>query len=285
MSITAGGVLAYPFTPYCGAPPRPDALLQRWNLDPLLVTILLLALIAYAACSDLRLGGSGRVPGWRRACFYAGWTLGALALVSPLCPLSVSLFSARVAQHMLLASVVAPLVVLGRPAALMADGIARLARRPAGTTGSRWRPQPLLAAAAFTFALWAWHAPQPYTATFQNGAVYWLMHLTLFGSAVWLWSALLDAPDERLGSFVAASALTTVQMGLLGAILTFAGRPLYLPHQVTTLAWGLTPLEDQQLGGVVMWVPAGVVLVIAFTVAFTQAMRRAGTRALGPSLA
>ena len=117
----------------------------------------------------------------------------------------------------------------------------------------------------------------------MKAAVYWLMHLTLFGAAVWLWSALLDAPGEHLGSFVAASALTTLQMGLLGAILTFASRPLYPPHQSTTLAWGLTPLADQQLGGVVMWIPAGLIFVVAFTVAFTQAMRRAETRTLGPS--
>ena len=283
MSPAAAGGFAYAFKPYCGAPAGPDALLHRWNLDPILLTALLLSLLAYAMCSGLRLGGRGRVAGWRQGCFYAGWTLGALAVVSPLCALSVSLFSARVAQHMLLVSVVAPLVVLGQPAALMAGGLARLARRPAGATGSRWSPQPLLAAAAFTAALWAWHAPGPYTATFESAAAYWLMHLTLFGAALWLWSALFDAPGEHLGSFIAASALTTIQMGLLGAIITFAGRPLYPPHQFTTLAWRLTPLEDQQLGGVVMWIPAGVVLVISLIVAFTQALRRAETRALGHS--
>ena len=281
---SAGGAFAYAFTPYCGAPVGPDAVLQRWNLDPILLTALLLTLVAYAACSGLRLVDRGRVAAWRQGCFYAGWTIGALAVVSPLCPLSVSLFSARVAQHMLLASIVAPLVALGRPGALLAAGIARLTGRPAGTTGARLKSQPLTAAAVFAIALWVWHAPGPYTATFESDAVYWLMHLTLFGAALWLWSALLDTPGERLGSFVAASALTTVQMGLLGAIITFAARPLYPPHEFTTFAWGLTPLEDQQLGGVVMWVPAGIILVVSMTVAFVQALARAEMRALGRSV-
>ena len=279
MSFAAAGrQLLYPFTPYCGAPPAPGELLQRWNLDPALLTILALCLLAYAACSEPRLGG--RAEGWRRACFYAGWAIGTVAVISPLCPLSVSLFSARVGQHMLLTTVVAPLVVLGQPAARLADGVARLRGRALESHAKVRPPQPLLAAAGFAVALWAWHAPGPYTATFHGDVIYWLMHISLFGTALWLWSALLADPGERLGSFVAGAALTTIQMGLLGAILTFAGRPLYPPHQFTTLAWGLTPLADQQLGGVVMWVPAGLILVAALVVAFIQAMQRAERRTL-----
>jgi len=267
----------YRFLPYCGAPPDPTSLLHRWNLDPVLLTGLAVIVVAYTA------SGRSQIASWRRACFYGGWLIGTAALVSPLCPLSVSLFSARVAQHMLLAAVVAPLVALGRPGEVLADGIARLTGRLAPRAAPHHRP--ILAAAAFAIALWVWHAPTPYTATFETDAAYWAMHLTVFGTALWLWSALLDDVGERLGPFVVASLLTTVQMGLLGAIITFAGRPLYPPHQLTTFAWGLSPLEDQQLGGVVMWVPAGAILVVSLAAAFTQAMRRAETRALSHSLA
>jgi putative membrane protein len=264
--------------PYCGRPPLPETLLDRWNLDPILIACLVLTLAAYAGSVAIA-PPSGVPAGWRRACFYAGWAVGALALVSPLCALSVSLFSARVGQHMLLTVGAAPLVILGRPGAVL---IGRW-------TSHRWSPStqmrgpwdhPLIAAVAFAVALWFWHAPAPYEATFHSSLVYWAMHLTAFGSALWLWSALMNrrAPMVPL---VAASFLTTAQMALLGAVLCFAGQALYEPHRFTTQPWGLTPLEDQQLGGVVMWVPAGVFFAAALIVFFAQTMRRNRTGARG----
>jgi putative membrane protein len=255
--------IAYAFAPYCGAPPSPASLAGRWNLDPVLVAVLLACLAAYLALV--------RTDRWRRAAFVGGWALGALALISPLCPLSVSLFSARVFQHMWLASVVAPLIALGRPQI----AVRRLA--PGVATGHR----PVLAAAAFAAALWFWHAPAAYTATFQSDTVYWAMHVSTFAAALWLWSGLIDGPRDELGPFALATLLTTGQMGLLGALITFAPRPLYPPHFVTPYAWGLAPLADQQLGGVVMWVPAGVLMAAGFGFAFLQTLRRAEARALG----
>ena len=137
----------------------------------------------------------------------------------------------------------------------------------------------MLAAATFAVTLWFWHAPAAYAATFQSDGVYWAMHLTAFAAAVWLWSGLLDGSRDAARPFALATLLTTGQMGLLGALITFAGRPLYAPHFATTYAWGLTPLADQQLGGVVMWVPAGVICVpAASSWAFPQTLRRAEAR-------
>jgi putative membrane protein len=87
------------------------------------------------------------------------------------------------------------------------------------------------------------------------------MHVTLFGSAVLLWRALLRSPRRMSGDVLLAGVLTSMQMGFLGAILTTASRPLYFPHLATTQEWGLTPLQDQQLGGTVMWVP-GILLFL-----------------------
>lgn len=246
--------------PYCGAPPSPESLIHRWNLDPWLIGALLLILAAWAVASRAD-------RGWRRLSFAGGWALGSAALVSPLCPLSVSLFCARVGQHMLLISLVAPMVVLGWPKGWSGLGALRRA--------------PLAAAATFSLALWFWHAPAPYAATFGSDLTYWAMHLTLFGSALWLWLALLEGGDEILGARIAAVAATTGQMGLLGALITFAPRPLYAPHLATTWAWGLTPLQDQQAGGVAMWIPAGVLFAAGLAWAFRQALKRAQTRALG----
>jgi len=278
--IRAGGGL-HAYSPYCGAPPEPATLLSRWNLAPTLLTLLAALVVVYAVLAERGAWRRSSLPPWRRMCFYSGWALAAAALISPLCALSVSLFSARVSQHMVLEIVAAPLVALGRPATVFAVGWRghrgdgpRSASRPGGA---------LAAAGAFAAALWCWHAPGPYTATFESDFIYWLMHATSFGAALWLWSALFQAARDRLGEFLAAALLTTLQMGFLGAVITFAARPLYRVHWLTTAAWGLTPLQDQQLGGVIMWIPAGAIFLAAIITALALAMQRSAPRASAPA--
>ncbi len=250
---------AFQFTPYCGAPPLPEALWRRWNLDPILLVLLISAWAAYLFAAR-----AGAVPGWRRISFSVGWGLTTLALISPLCPLSVALFSARVGQHMALAGIAAPLVALGW--------------RPAAAPGVSARRSPILAAVAFAIALWVWHSPGPYVETFASAPAYWLMHLTTFGAALLLWSAIFSAWGDRLEGPAIAILITVLQMGLLGAVITFAGRPLFASHLITAPTWGLSPLEDQELGGVIMWVPAGIILAAALAAGFAEALRRAEAR-------
>jgi putative membrane protein len=214
--------------PYCGAPPLPGGL--AWNSDPLLVAVLLAGLA-------LAWGPAGRAGG-RRALLAGGCVL-ALALLSPLCGLAVALFSARVAQHIALLLAAAPLLAMALP--------------------SRGTPAGALAGAAGAFAamLWLWHLPGPYALTFRSDLAWWAMHATLLGTAIWLWQGVL-ASHVRPDAALLAGLATAAQMGALGAFLTFAPRPLFAPHAATTLPWGLTPLEDQQLGGLIMWVPGGM---------------------------
>jgi putative membrane protein len=216
--------------PYCGSAPNPGELLGRFNLDPILIATLILVGGAHIALVPAA-GGKGRTA--------AGWLVAAAAFISPLCALSLALFSARIAQHMILILLAAPLIASARPAG---------ARQPRAMT--LW-----VAVAVFFISLWVWHMPVPYDATFKSTGVYWLMHLSIFGSAIFLWHALLHHRHDRLVAVLSAGAITSMQMGLLGAILTFAAHPLYLSHLTTTWGWGLTPLRDQQLGGVFMWVP------------------------------
>jgi putative membrane protein len=219
---------------YCGTPPDPAALWTSWNLDPVLIGFLLLAAGGYALSMVRRPDQPSR---GRRLSFYAGWAVVSAALVSPLCSLSVSLFAARVGQHMVLALIAAPLLAFGLP---------RARPLPIGSLG---------AAMAVAILLWVWHGPAPYSATFRSDAVYWAMHISTFGAAVWLWSTLLDDRPTQTIPTMLAGLFSTVQMGLLGALITLAPRPLYWPHALTTIAWGLSPLQDQQLGGGIMWIP------------------------------
>lgn len=222
--------------PYCGAAPLPGALLGRFNLDPWLIVALLVLATAQVLWA---------VSARQRAFAVCGWVVAAAAVLSPLCALSVALFAARVGQHMLLILIAAPLLALGMPAPRSALSRARL-----------WG-----SCALFFATLWFWHMPAPYDATFSSTSVYWSMHVSLSGSAVLLWRELLHAPGPFNVEAVGAGTLTSIHMGLLGAVLSLATRPLFFWHLTTTQAWGLTPLQDQQLGGVLMWVP-GVALFL-----------------------
>ena len=110
-----------------------------------------------------------------------------------------------------------------------------------------------------TLALWLWHAPDAYTASFTHPALYGLMQVSMLGSFTWLWLGLLRSPAAMAAGISALSS--AIQMGLLGALLVFAPNPLYLPHMGSTMAFGMAPLDDQQLAGLIMWVPANLPLM------------------------
>jgi putative membrane protein len=255
--------------PYCGLPPSPYMLWLRWNLDPILISVLLL-LTALYAFGVLRQRESV-APTWRQALFYLGWAITSAALISPLCPLSVSLFSARVGQHMILVLLGAPLVAAGRPFAVL-SGLWQ--SRAGGKSEQGKSAAPIWATAVFAALLWFWHAPAPYAETFRSTFVYWSMHVSLYSAALWLWSSLLNAPASKMLHVVFAGVISSVQMGFLGALITFAPRSLYSPHLLTTAAWNLTPLQDQQLGGAIMWVPGcAIFLVISMLVLWHDIVR------------
>ena len=130
-----------------------------------------------------------------------------------------------------------------------------------------------MAVATFAALLWVWHLPAPYALTFRSDLAYWAMQGSLVASATWLWRGLLLGAAARPDAVLLAGVATAAQMGVLGAFLTFAPRPLFLPHALTTLPWGFTPLQDQQLGGLLMWVPGGLAFALVAMAALAQALR------------
>ena len=234
--------------PYCGAPPAPADLLSTWHLDPVVLALLAVAFLG----GEWRLRGrDGSARLWHRLAIASLF----LAFVSPLCALSSALFSARVAHHLLLISLAAPLLALAWPQ-----------RRAAPLAGLS------LLALVHVVLVWVWHAPAPYALALADDAVYWLMEVSLLGSAVLLWRGLL-----ALGAPLMRVLLThlgiVAQMGLLGALITFAPDPLYAPHFLSTLPYGLSALEDQQLAGLLMWVPANLPYLLAALLALAMHLR------------
>ena len=240
------------WAPYCGAAPSPGEWLTRWNFDPLLLAGLAGAALAWHFAI-------GREAPERRKWFASAFALLLILFVSPFCALTSALFSARVVHHVLLTAAVAPMLVLSLPA-----GRLRL-------------PGPLAFwTAAQALIFWAWHAPGLYALALSSDSVYWLMQLTLLGSAFGFWSVLRRSSEP---ASVAALLATMVQMGLLGALITFAGSALYSPHFASTLPWGLEPLEDQQLAGLIMWAPAAAVYLAAALVIAGRWLSREGRAA------
>lgn len=262
-----------PHTPYCGTPPVPAELLGRWNLDPVLLVTLAALALAYGG-GLARLAAAGERGCMRPGAFYGGWAVLVLAFVSPLCSLGVALFAARLGQHLLLALVAVPLLVLGHPLRVLA---ALCGRAPAGARP--WSERRAgYAAAAFAAAVWIWHAPGPYAATFHSDAAYWAMHLSILASAGALWSLLLGGCGRQPFGPLWLGGATSLHLGALGALLCFAPAALYAPHHETTAAWGLSPLADQQLGGVLCWVPGCAVFLIAGLAPLAAWLRERDTR-------
>ena len=218
-----------PYTPFCGTPPVPHELWTRWTVDPMLMA----GLGAFA--------GLLAVVATDRRAAVLGWSLTALLFVSPLCAASMALFSARVAQHLILVLIAAPLLARALP---------------------RLRLPVVPVAGVFAAVFWFWHVPGPYGATLQSDLTYWAMHLTTFGAAILLWSSVRGALDETPGTVALGLALTAGQMTLLSVLLLVSRDVWHGWHLMTTLPYGISPLDDQQLAGAIMWVGGGALMLL-----------------------
>jgi putative membrane protein len=272
-----------------GRPPGPHDLATAWSAEPQ-VLLPLLGVIALYAAGTVRVWGRtgvGRGVGvWQAAAFAGGWLALYLALISPLDALSDALFSAHMAQHLLLILVAAPLLVVAQPLAALTWGLPlalsqRMARswhkRPVLRRLSVWIAAPLFAWFIHAVTITVWHVPVLYEWALADDLAHALEHVAFLGSALLFWGALFHGRGRA--SSYGASALYVFAMALvstlLGALITFAPEPWYSSYSETTAVWGLSALADQQLAGAIMWVPAGVVYLgtaLALLVAWLRAV-------------
>lgn len=256
---------------HTGAPPAPHDLWQAWNLDPLLI----LALIALAALYGRGIyalwqsAGRGRgVSRWQVGCFSGGLLALVLALISPIDAVGSALFAVHMAQHVLLMDVAAPLLTLGMPPLLAFWILPQPWRRPLAQWWQRrmwvrqvchWGRKPLVVWSLYGGTLWLWHAPLFYEAALRNEMIHRVEHFTFLATALLFWWIVVYRRQSGLQIEVALLLLftTALHSGLLGALLTFASRPLYRHYLPTAPLWGLTALTDQQLAGTIMWIPVG----------------------------
>ena len=226
---------------------------------------------------DLRLHpgrSSGGPNALRCGAFYAGLALAVVALVPPLETLAEDrLFTAHMIQHLLLADLVPILLLVGLTRPLLRPAVRRL--RPV-EEGLGPIAHPATALVLYVGMMWLWHVPALYDAALSNPWVHALEHACFLTTGLAFWWFLIEPvpPRNRLtgpwavGYVVAAKLL----MGLLGVVLTFTPSVIYDHYKHTEPAWGLTPLQDINMGGIVMSLEQSLVLIVFFTIAFARMM-------------
>lgn len=253
-----------------GQPPEPHDLWAAWDLSLPLVLGLIAATWIYVR--------GRRAAKWRSdadifrtSCFAGALLAIGLALVSPLNALSDALASAHMVQHVLLVLVAAPLLSLSTPSATLLRGTPSPLHKVLGPWRGRlsqmWRRLPMVRNVAtlwllHTGTLWFWHAALPYEVALNNEIVHVTEHVTFLVTALLFWHIVIGVrATERVPQGLGAMLVfaMALQSGFLSLLLTFAPTPWYSTYAVTTRAWGLEPLADQQLAGVIMWIPAGLV--------------------------
>jgi putative membrane protein len=245
-----------------------------WHLDAWVVALLAASALTYALGVRRlwRRAGPGRGITYAQAGrFAAGWLVLGMALVSPIDTLGTKLFSAHMLQHELLMVVAAPLLVLSRPLEAWTWALKPSWRRRLGSIARigvlrrtwRWCTEPTGAWTLQAVALWVWHVPPLFDAAVRNEAVHIAQHTCFLASALFFWwSVLSGGAGQRSAAAMASLFTTMLHTSALGALLALAGRPWYA-HYAQVPAFGLSPLEDQQLGGLVMWVPGGIGYLLA----------------------
>jgi putative membrane protein len=248
--------------------------LSQWDLQPWLIFLLLSSLGLYLA-------GSFRL--WKKAgygngllihefiAFIVGWLMMVVALVSPLDALGSWLFSAHMLQHEMLMIVVAPLLVLSKPLVVWVWALPYRWRILTGEIihqtwiAAPWKllTHPLHTWILHAMALWLWHMPMLFEAALHNNNIHVLQHVSfLFSALLFWWSVIGVNARAGIGSAMISIFTTMLHTGALGVLLTLSAAPWYQSYD-QTLAFGINPLEDQQLGGLIMWVPAGLAYLVA----------------------
>jgi putative membrane protein len=253
--------------------PQADGPFALWNFEPWIFVSLVAAGALYVrgVAQLWRKAGRGRgVSGAQAASFGCGWSVLVLALLTPLDALAESQFWLHMVQHELLMVAAAPLFVASRPLEAMTwslplrwrASLGRVLHRPALALGWRLLAQPWAAWLAHAVAIWAWHAPALFGAALRSEAVHVMQHASFFATALLFWWSVLRpfSHGGRPDGYALASLFTTMlHTGALGALLTFSTTLWYPAYRTPAAGW--SALEDQQLAGLVMWIPGGFVYV------------------------
>jgi putative membrane protein len=269
--IRVAAAAALALAPLAAAAHHPGSA-ESVRIEPWGVACLVISAFGYVAGVTRLWRRAGRFRGISlgdAARFAGGWLLLCAALLPPIDAMAAASFAAHMAQHEILMALAAPLLVLGRPleAWTWALSPSRRARISTVTQSRALRAAwaaitaPLGAWLLHAAALWIWHVPAFFGAALQNTAIHIAQHASFLATALLFWWSVLDRSRRYAGGASMASLFTTMaHSGALGALLAFAAHPWYAAYSG---AYGMDALEDQQLGGLIMWAPAGLAYLAA----------------------
>ncbi|MDQ3618759.1 MAG: cytochrome c oxidase assembly protein [Actinomycetota bacterium] len=261
-----------------------------WDFDPLLgIAVVLTAFLFARGTRKIGSRSASSAPEVvRSVAFYAGLAIILVAVSSPGHALAETLLSAHMVQHVMLIVMAAPLIAYARPGLpimlalptsiqkrLRADGVLRLSR-----VIRRGVANPPMVWVLGAVALWVWHLPGPYDWALRSEVGHRLEHLSFLGTALLFWAVVVPRRSRymRHAAAIALTFATGLQSAALGAVLAFATQPLYPTHARRAVDWGLAPLTDQQLAGVIMWVPMSGLYVAIMATLFLRWMREMDRR-------
>jgi putative membrane protein len=236
-----------------------------WTFDPSVTGPLILLLIVYVVGRHrlARRATKARSP-WL---FLSGWTILTLALISPLHEAGERSFTMHMIEHELIMLVATFLLAASSAAGILAWGLPAIARRSLGGSwklplATLWRQltEPVTATVIQAFAMWAWHAPALFDRALDSRGWHIAQHLSFIVASLLFWSAMLH--PRRSGYLLSAACLflTSLVEGALGALMALSQSPWYSAYAAMGVSGiGLDPTTDQQLAGLVMWIPGGLV--------------------------
>jgi putative membrane protein len=292
--LPAAGALAHDVE---GQYTAADAL--QWGAEPWVLFLLALSVLLYGL--GLRRlwprARTSRAPLQRQALWFGlGWMTLVLALASPIDSAGSFSFAAHMVQHEMLMIVAAPMLVLGRPLGVWVWAFPQAWRRCIGAStrngavraawGSLTRP--LNAWLLHFAALWMWHVPATFQSALASNGIHALQHFCFLFSALLFWWAVLGkhGVHHSRGGAIVYLFTTMMHTGALGALFTMSETVWYPYYGSKAQAFGLTALEDQQLGGLIMWIPGGLAYVAAGLVLCAHWLRQApAVRGAGAAVA
>ena len=259
-------------------PLDPSININVWRFDPSLVLglVALVAAYAYGARYLRRQGWWGKEIGGRHVVFFAaGVSILALALMSPIDHIGEKyLLSVHMVQHILLAMIAPPLILLGIPRWMMQWVLDFLRLEPV----VKFVTHPVLGFIAFNAALIAWHVPALYEAALRDPIIHIVEHLCFMGAGFLAWYPVIDPARQHARFHPLAQIvylfLFVIPSGVLGAVFAFAQTPIYSTYAQAPRLWGLDAMADQATAGGIMWVPGWAIYFTALSIVFALWMRR-----------
>jgi cytochrome c oxidase assembly factor CtaG len=293
LALAATPQLAHAHT---GRAIEPHDLWSAWTFEPVVVALLVISLFAFFRGMNRQRLSLGRSPDnskGRTIAFVLGWMALAISLVSPVHALGGALFAAHMAQHELLMTIAAPLLILSRPYPVFLWSLSEKTRSRVGraiheriASPLGFLASPLAAWLLHALAIWIWHAPKLYGATLTSEWIHTAQHVSFMGTALLFWWCVFPVGRERSpGAALLYLFTTAIHTGTLGALLTFSSSPWYIAYGNASEAWGLMPLDDQQLGGMIMWIPGGLAYLAAALWIAARMLSVSEARALRTGLA